>query len=96
MADDLSKKGGLLRSFDKALTTGARYLSVRGYLMWLVIVPTMAATALDPTLLGIASNFVEFAAMNFSENFVDGWSIIGEAAFDSASDFGGMIMDATT
>jgi len=94
MNDELNQKGSLLKSFDKALTTGAKYLSARGYLLWLVILPTVAVTTANPSILGIGASFVEFATENFADNFIDGWSIIGSAAFDDAINVGEHVMDA--
>lgn len=79
------EKGGLLKAFDKALTTGAKWLSCRGYLMWAVILPTMAVMATNPSLLGIGTQFVSFASQNLVENFLPGWEIIGGATFDAAA-----------
>lgn len=91
MANETTQSGGgLVGAFDKAHGKMIKILSLKGYLFSLVILPTVAVAAANPSLLGIGAEFAQFAGSNMTQNFIPGWQTIGEAtanAFGSAGAF---------
>jgi len=77
--------GSLASAFDKAHGNVVKFCTARGYLFSLVIVPTMAVMAINPTLIGIGGTFLNFAFTNLTQNLVPGYEILAEASVNAVS-----------
>lgn len=86
-----ANSGGLASAFNGAVGKFGKYFGWGGWLVILVLAPTIAAAAATPTLSGVGASYFNFVASNFTQNFVAGWETIGTAVADGA----GTVADLT-
>ena len=94
MANDLSQKGTLTKLWQNH-GKAVKWLSLGGLLLTCCFLPTAAVAApAGCGLTGVATQFYGTAAHAASVNFLPGWEIIFESAFDDAIKIAETIIEA--